>query len=146
MLEMCLVFFFANMVEIWAGSYVGDPTWRLAHLLWSSVLKRWEARSPPLYPPNPPSTDYLFSSFILRNFLKNQPTRNRAVFQTALGNWGPGKNGDLGPMWRLGPQGPDCHPVSAWRRSGPQSPGPRSPGPQSPRTRLLDLCAIELDL
>ena len=51
MLEMCLVFFFANIVEIEAGSYVGNPTWRLAHLLWSSVLKRREARSPPLYPP-----------------------------------------------------------------------------------------------
>ena len=67
------VFFFANIVEIVAGSYVGDPTWRLAHLLWSSVLKRWEARSPPLYPPNP-SLDRLSLLLIHTPQLPEKPT------------------------------------------------------------------------
>ena len=49
--ENVLGVFFANIIEMVTGSYVGAPTWRLAHLLWSSVLKRQEARSPPLYPP-----------------------------------------------------------------------------------------------
>ena len=72
LLEMCLVFF-ANIVEIDAGSYVGAPTWRLAHLLWSSVLKRRGARSPPLYPPNP-SLDRLSPLLIHTPQLPGQPT------------------------------------------------------------------------
>ena len=73
--------FFANIVEIEAGSYVGNPTWRLAHLLWSSVLKRQEARAPPLYPPNP-SLDRLSPLLIHTPQLPVQPTYllNRVVF------------------------------------------------------------------
>ena len=73
--------FFANIVEIMAGSYVGDPTWRLAHLLWSSVLKRRGARSPPLYPPNI-SPDRLSPLLIHTPQLPVQPPYllNRVVF------------------------------------------------------------------
>ena len=74
-------FFFANIVEIVVGSYVGAPTWRLAHLLWSSVLKRREGRSPPLYPPNI-SLDRLSPLLIHTPQLPVQPTYllNRVVF------------------------------------------------------------------